>query len=190
MIRYPLPLLGFSAFSGTGKTTLLTRLLPLLRAEGVRVGVIKHAHHSFDVDHPGKDSHVLREAGAEQMLIASRNRMALIREFREPRDEPTLSETLDMLSPEHIDLVLVEGFKREQFPKIELHRPMLGKPLLYPDDPDIIAIASDRPLTQTRLPQLDLYQPHEIASFILEQIMHHCGSSQSAKLTTEESLAC
>jgi len=172
MIDYPLPLIGISAYSGTGKTTLLTRLLPLLSEQGVRVAVIKHAHHLFDIDHPGKDSHELRKAGAAQMVIASHRRMALVKEYEADHPEPTLEEALQAIDPEHLDLVLVEGFKRADFPKIELHRPALGKPLLCLNDPNIIAIASDAevPDAPASLPRLDLNQPSQIADFIRQQM--------------------
>ncbi len=163
-----LPIVGFAAFSGTGKTTLLKELLPLLRARGLRVGVVKHAHHSFELDHPGKDSYELRKSGAAQMLIASRSRWALVVERTRDR-EPRLDEVLLELDQAALDLILVEGFKDEQFAKIELHRPSLRRPLLFPDDDAIIAIATDTPLDDTRrLPQLDLNRPEEIAAFIID----------------------
>ncbi|GMQ76546.1 MAG: hypothetical protein BMS9Abin01_1826 [Gammaproteobacteria bacterium] len=165
-----LPIVGFAAYSGTGKTTLLKELLPLLRARGLRVGVVKHAHHSFDLDHPGKDSYELRKSGAAQMLIASRSRWALVVELGRDR-EPLLDEVLLELDQAALDLILVEGFKDEHFPKIELHRPGLGRPLLFPEDDAIIAVASDTPLEDTRrLPQLDLNRPEEIAAFIVEYV--------------------
>jgi molybdopterin-guanine dinucleotide biosynthesis protein MobB len=169
MIEYPLPLIGFSAFSGTGKTTLLIQLLPILKAQKLRIGMVKHAHHHFDIDHPGKDSYELRKAGAEQMLIASRRRMALVREYGDDRLEPVLPEVLNALDPSGLDLVLVEGFKDEPFPKIELHRPSMGKPLLYPDDPNIIAIATDAALPEdpARPRLLELNDPEAIATFVL-----------------------
>ena len=177
MIDYPLPLIGFSAFSGTGKTTLLTRLLPLLRAEGLRIGMVKHAHHNFDIDHPGKDSYELRAAGAEQMLIVSNKRLAMIQEFQHPHKKPKLSQVLSEFNPGILDLVLVEGFKAEHFPKIELHRPALGKPPMFPNDGDIFAIASDVPAAQLGLHKYDrspsflnLNLPGEIAEFILKTI--------------------
>ena len=175
MIHCPLPLLGFAAFSGTGKTTLLSTLLPCLRQEGIRIGVIKHAHHDFEIDHPGKDSHRLRQAGACQMLIASRDRLAWIDETPGQTREPTLAQIISLLDTTRLDLVLVEGFKREPFPKIELHRPTQGRPLLHPDDPDIIAVASDAPLPagSGTLPLLDLNQPQELADFVLQFIDHH-----------------
>jgi molybdopterin-guanine dinucleotide biosynthesis protein MobB len=167
-IHCAVPLLGFCAFSGTGKTTLLTRLIPLLRAEGLRLGVIKHAHHDFDIDQPGKDSRRLRDSGAEQMLIASRHRMAFIRECRGPEREPRLAELLHCVDTSALDLVLVEGFKREPIPKIELHRPSLDKPLIHAADRHVIAIASDAPLTPLRaMPVLDLNRPELIRDFML-----------------------
>lgn len=177
MIDYPLPLVGFCAFSGTGKTMLLTHLLPLLKSRGLRVGVVKHAHHRFDIDYPGKDSYELRLAGASQMLVASRKRMAWVKETQENRPEPVLEEALLALETEHLDLVLVEGFKQAAIPKIELHRASLGKPLMYPSMSDIIAIATDAPLADKNinLPLLNLNQPAEIAEFIIETILqpHH-----------------
>ncbi len=168
MIDYPLPLLGFCAYSGTGKTTLLTQVLPLLKESGLRVGMVKHAHHSFDIDHPGKDSYELRKAGAAQMLVASRRRTALIIEAPLRQEEPQLEDALALLQSDALDLVLVEGFKLAHIPKIELHRPSMGKALMYPHDPDIIAIASDSPLPDipASLVQLDLNQPREIADYI------------------------
>jgi molybdopterin-guanine dinucleotide biosynthesis protein B len=163
-----LPIVGFAAFSGTGKTTLLKELLPLLSGRGLRVGVVKHAHHSFEMDHPGKDSYELRKSGAAQMLIASRTRWALVVERAIDR-EPRLDEVLLELDQAALDLILVEGFKDEQFAKIELHRPSLRRPLLFPDDDAIIAIATDTPLADTgNLPQLDLNRPEEVAAFIFD----------------------
>jgi len=166
MIRCPVPLLGFCAWSGTGKTTLLTRLIPLLRAQRLRIAVLKHAHHGFDIDQPGKDSWALRKAGAEQTIVASRRRIALIHE-RSGDEEPRLAELLDRLDLRSIDLVLVEGFKQEIFPKIELHRPSMQRPLLCGRMRHIIAVAADEPLDLPRpLPLLALNQPAEIADFI------------------------
>jgi molybdopterin-guanine dinucleotide biosynthesis adapter protein len=162
-----IPILGFAAYSGTGKTTLLVKLLPMLAARGLRVGVIKHAHHTFEIDHPGKDSYELRHAGATQMLIGSRRRWALI---AETANQPPLSlaDHIHRLDRDNLDLILVEGFKPEAIPKIELHRPSLGKPLLFPDDASIIAIASDAPLpVATDLPLLDLNAPEQLRDFII-----------------------
>lgn len=165
------PVLGFAAFSGTGKTTLLIKLLPLLEEKGVRIGMIKHAHHQFDIDKPGKDSYELRKAGAKQMLIASQKRWALMVETPEQQGDPDLNELLQQLDHSQLDLVLVEGFKHVSFPKIELHRPALDKDLLFPDDENIMAIATDEPDTlNTHLPILDLNNPVMIADFIINFI--------------------
>lgn len=164
------PVLGIAAYSGTGKTTLLRKVLPLLRARGLRVGMVKHAHHSFDIDVPGKDSYELRKAGAVQMLVASRHRWALVTEMGDV-GEPALVQLLERLDQSDLDLILVEGFKAEAFPKIELHRPSLGHPLLYPLDRSIIALASDAPLEVARdVALLDLNRPERIAGFILHWI--------------------
>lgn len=160
------PVLGIAAWSGTGKTTLLTRLLPLLRARGLRVGMLKHAHHDFDIDHPGKDSYELRKAGAEQVLVASDRRWALMVEAP-VADDVSLWDMLARLERDALDLILVEGFRHERFPKLELHRAELGKPLLFPDDDAIIALASDTPVN-TALPLLDLNDPAAIATFIAD----------------------
>ncbi len=168
-----IPVIGFAAFSGTGKTTLLEQLLPILTHSGVRIGMIKHAHHQFDIDTPGKDSYRLRKAGATQTLIASSQRWALMTE-NPIEDPPRLADLTPHLDRKHLDLILVEGFKQAHFPKIELHRPGLGHPLLFPADGDIIAIASDAPLgLETDLPCFDLNQPGEIANFILVHYLEH-----------------
>ncbi len=180
LVNACLPILGFSAFSGTGKTTLLVKLLAVLRARGYRVGVVKHAHHSFEIDKPGKDSYELRKAGAVQTLIGSRYRWALVTET-ESEQEPRLDDLLRHLDQEALDFMLVEGFKAERFPKIELHRSGLGHPLLHPDDDSIIAIASDTPLpAKTLLPLLDLNDPEAIADFILEFLVGPSKAKRSA----------
>jgi molybdopterin-guanine dinucleotide biosynthesis protein B len=177
-IDFPVPVTGFAAYSGTGKTTLLLQVLPLLKAAGLRVAVVKHAHHSFELDRPGKDSYELRAAGADEMLVAGRHRFGWIRECGDRETEPRLQEALAILDPARIDLVMVEGFKHEPYPKIELHRPALGRPLIFPNDPDVIAIASDQPLSGAlaakagRLPRLPLNDPGAIADFILHYIGH------------------
>lgn len=166
-----IPILGFAAFSGTGKTTLLTQLIPLLKNKGLRIGIIKHSHHNFEIDQPGKDSFRLRAAGAESVMLASKHRRAIITEIS-PEQEPRLDDQLKQFDQSELNLILVEGFKAERFPKIELHRAALGKPLLYPQDPDIIAIASDSPLqTPDYLTLLDLNRPDLIAAFILNDFM-------------------
>jgi molybdopterin-guanine dinucleotide biosynthesis protein MobB len=160
--------LGFAAWSGTGKTTLLRKLIPALRAHGLRLGVVKHAHHSFDVDQPGKDSYELRHAGAQRVLVGSRARYALMVE-REAAEEPDLAELLALMPGTELDLILVEGFKHENFPKVELHRPSLGRPLLHPQDSSIVAVASDAELSPAPpLPVLDLNDVDAVADFVRE----------------------
>jgi molybdopterin-guanine dinucleotide biosynthesis protein MobB len=165
LMRFVKPVLGFAAYSGTGKTTLLVRLLPLLKLQGLRIAMIKHAHHDFDIDTPGKDSYELRKAGASQVLVASDRRFALMTEFEEPR-EPGLSYLLQRLDIENIDLVMVEGFRHLPFPKIELHRPSTAKPLIFREDRSVIAVASDANIDTGELPLLNLNQPEEVAGFI------------------------
>lgn len=155
--------IGFAGWSGAGKTTLLRRLIPLLTGAGLRVSTVKHAHHEFDVDQPGKDSWEHRQAGAQEVLVASAARWALMHEHRDA-PEPGLSELLTRLSP--VDLVLVEGFKREAHPKIEVHRAAVGKPLLHPDDPTIRAVASDVALPGCPVPLLDLDDVAAIAEAV------------------------
>ena len=169
MVVTRIPMLGFAAFSGTGKTTLLTRLVPLLRAQGLRVGMLKHAHHGFDIDRPGKDSYELRRAGATQMLVASARRWVLMVEEGEGLEEPDLQQLVERLDQDALDLILVEGFKHEAFPKIELHRPSMGQPLMCLEDPNIIALATDAQLVQKpTVPMLSLNRVDEIGSFVLE----------------------
>ncbi len=159
---------GLAGWSGSGKTTLLTALIPVLIARGFRVATIKHAHHDFDIDKPGKDSYRHREAGAAEVLVVSGKRWALMHELRDEA-EPTLEALVARLAP--VDLVLIEGFKRHQHPKLEIHRPSVGKPLLAPDDPDIIAIASDAPLKDTELPVLSLNDFAAIANLVIERAL-------------------
>jgi molybdopterin-guanine dinucleotide biosynthesis protein MobB len=176
-MTYSKPVLGFAAFSGTGKTTLLKQLIPLLADRGVQVGVIKHAHHNFDIDKSGKDSYELRKAGARQMLIASSKRQALMTENPVPR-EPCLDELISRLDLDNIDLVLVEGFKQVPFPKIELHRKVLGKTLLHPEDPNVIAVASDHPGDAGSIPALDINDTEAIATFILMWMKSEHGETK------------
>lgn len=164
-LHFDKPVLGFAAWSGTGKTSLLVRLLPLLRLQGLRVGMIKHAHHAFDIDTPGKDSYELRKAGANQVLVASDQRWALMGE-NETVADPDLDTLLSRLDSREIDLVLVEGFRHLAFDKIELHRPSLGKPLMFPQDDSIIAVASDTGIDTGGLPLLNLNHVEEIGGFI------------------------
>ncbi|GGK77973.1 molybdenum cofactor guanylyltransferase MobA [Amphritea balenae] len=159
-------LLGLAAWSGTGKTTLLKKLLPELKASGIRVGVIKHAHHQFDIDHPGKDSYELRHSGADQVLICSSNRWALMVEENQG-DMPSLTRMLSKMDCSKLDLVLVEGYKKAEIPKIELYRRALEKPQLHGEDNNIIAVASDGPMQLARdLPQLDLNNTDAMVAFI------------------------
>jgi len=165
------PVIGFSAYSGTGKTTLLKKIISLLRQRDIRLAVIKHAHHDFEIDHPGKDSYELRKAEAYQTLISSSKRKALITEFESFQQEPTLNELIADLDHQNIDLILVEGFKREHFAKIELHREGLNKPYLFQNDSDIIALATDHPVqTESDLLLLDMNDPQAIADFIFNLI--------------------
>ncbi|HCE2477470.1 TPA: bifunctional molybdopterin-guanine dinucleotide biosynthesis adaptor protein MobB/molybdopterin molybdotransferase MoeA [Vibrio parahaemolyticus] len=163
-----IPIIGFAAYSGTGKTTLLEALLPKLTEAGLRIGMLKHAHHNFDVDKPGKDSYRLRKAGASQMLIASRNRFALMTET--PEAEAEFEYLLTRFDEDMLDVVLVEGCKNIAFPKIELHREEVGKPWLYPNDENIIAIASDTAELDSELPQMNINDLDAIAQFVLQYV--------------------
>jgi molybdopterin-guanine dinucleotide biosynthesis adapter protein len=154
---------GFAGFSGSGKTTLIEALIPRLVIEGLRVSLIKHAHHEFDIDRPGKDSYRHREAGATEVMLASARRWVLMHELRNEL-EPELPQLLARFAP--CDLVLVEGFKRQPIPKLEIHRAAASKPLLYRHDEHIVAIATDERL-ETTLPQFDLNDYDPIAEFIL-----------------------
>ncbi|MBV8650602.1 MAG: molybdopterin-guanine dinucleotide biosynthesis protein B [Alphaproteobacteria bacterium] len=158
---------GLAGWSGSGKTNLVVRLLPELIARGLAVSTVKHAHHAFDVDKPGKDSWEHRAAGAAEVMISSANRWALMHEHR-GAPEADLETLIGHMSP--VDLVLVEGFKTHPHPKLEIHRPSIGKPLLCNDDPHIIAVASDARLAGLRVPLLDLDDTASIADFIVA----HC----------------
>ncbi|MGZ8252898.1 MAG: molybdopterin-guanine dinucleotide biosynthesis protein B [Methylophilaceae bacterium] len=170
------PLLGFCAYgSGIGKTTLLTSLIPELIKLGLRISVIKHAHHKFDIDHPGKDSYRLREAGAVQMMVGSRQRWALMTELsRTPYadEEPNLDLLLAQMDMSLVDLIVVEGFRNEAITKIEVHRAEMNTPLLANDDPSIIAVATDSPVA-TKQPQIDLNNIPAIAGFIMHWLKAH-----------------
>ncbi len=171
MTESKIPMIGFSAFSGTGKTTLLKQVIPLLKNEGLRIAVIKHAHHHFDLDQPGKDSFELRKAGADKTIICTYTRMAVITEFPSPDAEPSLQDIVDSINPDEFDLILVEGYKHLPFPKIELHRKSVGKPYLYPEDPDIIAIACDAELPEpVNISVLDINDVEGIAALIVARI--------------------
>ncbi|MCK5719935.1 MAG: molybdopterin-guanine dinucleotide biosynthesis protein B [Thiomargarita sp.] len=168
-----IPILGFVAYSGTGKTTLLLKIIPLLKTAGLRIGMVKHTHHKkFEIDYPGKDSYRLRRAGAEQMLVASKKLWALMVDIEENYDEPPLSQLLPHLDHNKLDLILVEGFKHEAFPKIEVYRPSLGNKPLFPEDQTIIAVACDESnVVETNLPILDMNQPNKIVEFILDKLI-------------------
>jgi molybdopterin-guanine dinucleotide biosynthesis protein MobB len=160
--------IGLAGWSGSGKTTLMMRLLPELIGRGLTVSTMKHAHHNFDIDQPGKDSYVHRSAGATEVVVASVNRWALMHENRSA-PEPSAAELIQHMTP--VDLLIIEGFKREPHPKIEVYRQANGKPLIHPDDPHIVAVASDTALPQVTLPVLPLDDIGAIADFVLR----HCG---------------
>ena len=157
---------GFAGWSGSGKTTLIERLIPLFVARGLTVSLIKHAHHSFDVDQPGKDSYRHRHAGCSEVLVSSSRRWVLMHELRGAA-EPDFEALIRQVSP--CDLLLVEGFKREKLRKLEVYRASVGEPLLHPHDPDIVAVASDEPLA-TKLPQFNLDDAPAIAGFVVEHL--------------------
>jgi molybdopterin-guanine dinucleotide biosynthesis protein B len=157
-------IIGLAGWSGSGKTTLLVHVIPRLVARGLTVSTVKHAHHAFDIDQPGKDSHTHRMAGATEVLVGSANRWALVHELRGDA-EPSLAELLKKLSP--ADLVVVEGYKRAPHPKHEVYRACVGKPLLHLDDPAIVAVASDEPLPKARVPVVDLDDIGGIADILL-----------------------
>ncbi|MEF1322696.1 bifunctional molybdopterin-guanine dinucleotide biosynthesis adaptor protein MobB/molybdopterin molybdotransferase MoeA [Vibrio owensii] len=179
-----IPILGFAAYSGTGKTTLLEALLPKLTEAGLRIGMLKHAHHNFDVDQPGKDSHRLRKAGASQMLISSRNRFALMTET--PESESEFDYLLTRFDEGKLDVVLVEGCKNIAFPKIELHREEVGKPWLHPNDENIIAIASDSDELDSELPQMNINDLEAIAQFVIQYVQE----AKAPKSKEKEAACC
>lgn len=161
---------GFAGFSGSGKTTLVERLIPTLKLHGLRVSVVKHAHHKFDIDHPGKDTYRHREAGAFEVVVASDNRLALMREF-EVAKRPSVHQLLAELY-DGVDWVLVEGFKDSDLQKIEVWRASAGKPARYADDDFIVAVATDSPdqlPTPTGLPVLDLNDPEAVVRWLIAQ---------------------
>ncbi|MDB5811280.1 MAG: molybdopterin-guanine dinucleotide biosynthesis protein [Betaproteobacteria bacterium] len=156
---------GIAGYSGSGKTTLIEKLIPLFTARGLKVSLLKHAHHTFDVDQPGKDSHRHRHAGCQEVLVSSSRRWALMHELRGAH-EPTLQELVGHISP--CDLLLIEGFKHEAIPKLEVYRSVVGESLLHPQDAHIVAVASDQKV-ETSLPQFDLNDAKAIAAFIIER---------------------
>jgi len=158
-------IIGLAGWSGSGKTTLITKVIPRLIARGVSVSTLKHAHHGFDLDQPGKDSFFHRAAGATEVVISSAKRFAILHELRgEP--EWDLPDLVAKISP--VDLVLVEGYKRDPFPKLEIHRVANGKPLIHPEDPHVIAIAADVALPEVKLPVVDLDDIEAIADLLLK----------------------
>ena len=169
-------IIGLAGWSGSGKTTLITKAIPRLIARGCRVSTLKHAHHGFDLDQPGKDSFMHRTAGATEVAISSAKRFAILHELRE-EPEWDLPALLAKLTP--VDLVLVEGFKRDRFPKLEIHRQANGKPLLHPDDPRIVAVAADRPLPQAKVPVVDL----DDIDAIVDLLLKHAEPLQAAAST-------
>ena len=156
--------IGIAGWSGAGKTTLLAKLIPCLTGRGLRVSTVKHAHHAFDVDQPGKDSHTHRIAGATEVLVSSANRWALVHELR-GSPEPALPALLAKLAP--ADLVIVEGFKHGAHPKLEVYRAAVGRPPLHPDDPHIVAVASDAPVPDARVPVVRLEDVDAVADLML-----------------------
>jgi molybdopterin-guanine dinucleotide biosynthesis protein B len=158
-------IIGLAGWSGSGKTTLITKLIPRLIARGISVSTLKHAHHGFDLDQPGKDSFFHRTAGATEVIISSAKRWAILHELRE-QPEWDLAALVGKMSP--VDLVLVEGFKRDAFPKLEIHRIANGKPLIHPEDPHIVAVASDSALPGSKVPVVDLNDIEAIADLLLK----------------------
>jgi molybdopterin-guanine dinucleotide biosynthesis protein MobB len=181
---FPKPVLGFSAYSGTGKTSLLVKLLPLMKLQGLRIAMIKHAHHDFDIDKPGKDSFELRKAGAGQVLVSSAIRSALITEY-EIQVEPELNDLINRLDLNNTDLILVEGYRHLPFPKIELHRPTIGKPLIYPDDDSVVAVASDEKINTDGLPLLNLNVAEEVAGFINRWLSGQINAQVNTQINTQ-----
>jgi molybdopterin-guanine dinucleotide biosynthesis protein B len=173
MNKVKVPMVGILAYSGTGKTTLLIKLISILSSRGIRIGMIKHAHHEFDIDQPGKDSYKLRKAGAKEMLIGSENRWALMVDAENDK-KFTLDDHIQQMDQDNLDLILVEGFKLEAISKIELTRPSLGNDLFFPKDENVIAVATDEPLSVTTdIPILDINNADEIAAFILERFLNN-----------------
>ena len=157
---------GLAGWSGSGKTTLIVKLIPELVGRGISVSTLKHAHHDFDIDQPGKDSYEHRKAGANEVMISASNRWALMHELRD-EEEPSIDDLVRQLAP--ADLLLVEGFKWHAHPKIEIHRPNIGKPLLQPEDSEIIAVASDQKLVNLDVPVFDLDDIVGITDFIIKK---------------------
>jgi molybdopterin-guanine dinucleotide biosynthesis protein B len=168
-------IIGLAGWSGSGKTTLIKKMIPCLIARGLKVSTLKHAHHGFDLDQPGKDSFFHRAAGATEVVVSSARRFAILHELRaEPEwDLPAL---VSKMSP--VDLVLVEGYKRDPFPKLEIHRVANGKPLIHPDDPHVVAIAADVPLPDANVPVVDLDDIEAIADILVRHAVPVSGIRQ------------
>ena len=176
--RGSMRIIGLAGWSGSGKTTLVTKLIPRLIARGVKVSTLKHAHHGFDLDQPGKDSFFHRAAGATEVIISSARRWAILHELRE-EPEWDLRVLVTKMSP--VDLVLVEGFKRDAFPKLEIYRAENGKPLIHPEDPHIVAIASDVALPQAKIPVVDLNDIEAIADLLLKSAIPISAAPATAR---------
>lgn len=176
--RGSMRIIGLAGWSGSGKTTLITKLIPCLIARGVTVSTLKHAHHGFDLDQPGKDSFFHRAAGATEVIISSAKRWAILHELRE-EPEWDLGALVAKMSP--VDLVVVEGFKRDAFPKLEIHRAANGKPVMHPEDPHIVAVASDVALPKTNLPVVDLNDIEAIADLLLKHAVPVSSAAATAR---------
>jgi len=171
-------IIGLAGWSGSGKTTLIKKLIPCLIGRGTTVSTLKHAHHGFDLDQPGKDSFFHRAAGATEVIISSSKRWAILHELR-AEQEWDLRELVAKMSP--VDLVLVEGFKRDAFPKLEIHRAANGKPLIHPEDPHIVAIASDVMLPNSKVPIIDLNDIEAIADLLLKYAVPVAATAATAR---------
>lgn len=174
MIHTNTPILGIAAHSGTGKTTLLEQLLPLLKQQGLRIGMVKSSHHTIEPDTEGKDSYRLRHAGAQQLVLSTPERSICYTEYHYSHHR-NLDEQLSLLNPELLDLILVEGFREAPIPKIELHRADYERPYLYQDDSNVVAIAwdvTDKPVLPEHMIELDINQPEQIASYIQDFYQH------------------
>ena len=163
-MKEPMRIIGLAGWSGSGKTTLITKVIPRLIARGITVSTLKHAHHGFDLDQPGKDSFFHRTAGATEVVISSARRFAILHELREEQewDLPDLVAKMSL-----VDLVLVEGYKRDAFPKLEIHRAANGKPLIHPEDPYIVAVAADTPVPAAKVPVIDLNDVEAVVDVLL-----------------------
>ncbi len=171
-------IIGLAGWSGSGKTTLITKLIPCLIGRGVTVSTLKHAHHGFDLDQPGKDSFFHRAAGATEVVISSAKRWAILHELRE---EPEWDLGALVAKMSTVDLVVVEGFKRDAFPKLEIHRAANGKPLIHPDDPHIVAIASDVALPHVKVPVVDLDDVEAVADLLLKRAVPVAETAATAR---------